>query len=109
MAGKDARVQFVIEMWNQAQSPLRYRLDPREQLQAFNWIDSRGLELLGVFHSHPSGPVSMSPTDIAEAGYDLVHVIWSCLDGVWQANGYWLQERHAVQVELKVSKKINDK
>jgi len=33
---------------NQAQSPVRFVMDPYEQLHAFDWIDSNGLDLVGM-------------------------------------------------------------
>ncbi len=80
LAGHDSIVESVLEVTNQAQSPLRYVMDPVEQLNAFEWIDSAGLELLGIFHSHPTGPETVSPTDIAEAAYAVVYVILARVD-----------------------------
>ena len=36
-----------------------------------------GSMLIGIFHSHPAGPETASVTDIAEAAYEVVSVIWS--------------------------------
>ena len=91
LAGKDDRVEKVIPVRNQAQSPVRFVMDPYEQLQAFEWIDSNGLDLLGIFHSHPAGPETASATDIAEAAYEVVHLIWSRTQGRWQARGFWIE------------------
>src|SRR5512138_2244046 len=85
LAGRNDRVEKVILVRNQAQSPARFVMDPYEQLQAFDWIESNGLELLGIFHSHPAGPESASPTDIKEAAYEVIHVIWSRTRDRWQA------------------------
>ena len=67
LAGKQDQVEAVLEVRNAEQSPVRFRMDPLEQLNAFEWIEGNGLDLLGIFHSHPSGPETISPTDIAEA------------------------------------------
>ena len=84
-------------------SPVRFVMDPYEQLHAFNWIESHKLELLGIFHSHPTGPETISATDIAEAAYDVVHVILSCRDGQWQARGFWIEDGAAHEVTLEVT------
>src|SRR5512138_3158853 len=76
LAGKNDRVEKVLLVRNQAQSPVRFVMDPYEQLDAFEWIDSHALDLLGIFHSHPAGPGTASPTDIAKAAYEVVHLIW---------------------------------
>jgi proteasome lid subunit RPN8/RPN11 len=103
LAGRSTRVEAVLGMRNQAQSAARYVLDPKEQLQAFDWIESQGLELVGIFHSHPSGPETVSPSDVAEAGYEVVQVIWSRPLGEWQARGFWITGGNWVDVALRIS------
>lgn len=103
LAGKNARVEHVLLVRNQAESPVRFVMDPYEQLAAFEWIDSNGLDLLGIFHSHPAGPATASPTDIAEAAYEAVSVIWSRSQGSWVARGYWLADGQAINIPLVLS------
>ena len=103
LAGKNDRVEKVILVRNQAQSPARFVMDPYEQLRAFDWIESNGLDLLGIFHSHPAGPETASVTDIAEAAYEVVHLIWSRRDGRWQAHGFWIEDGNATEVSLQIT------
>ncbi len=102
LAGKNDRVEKVIPVRNQAQSPTRFVMDPYEQLEAFHWIESSGLDLLGIFHSHPAGPETASVTDIAEAAYEVVHLIWSRLQNGWQARGFWIENGRATEVSLQI-------
>lgn len=102
LAGTSDRVEEVIRVRNQAQSPVRFVMDPYEQLKAFDWIDSHGLELLGIFHSHPTGPETASSTDIAEAAYEVVHLIWSKNQNLWQVRGFWIENGHATEVSLQI-------
>ena len=91
LAGKNDRVEKVFLVRNQAQSPVRFVMDPYEQLRAFEWIDSHGLDLLGIFHSHPTGPETVSATDIAEAAYEAVHIVCARVDGAWRPRGFWIE------------------
>lgn len=102
LAGKRDRVERVILVQNQAQSAVRFVMEPHEQLQAFNWIESNGLDLLGIFHSHPTGPAIVSPTDIAEAAYEVIHIVWSRTQAGWQARGFWIENGNATEVKLKI-------
>ncbi len=102
LAGNDGRVENVILVRNQSQSPVRFVMDPYEQLRAFEWIDSNGLDLLGIFHSHPAGPDTASPTDIAEAAYEVVHLIWSRDRTGWKARGFWIENGSATEVSLQI-------
>lgn len=102
LAGKQNLVETVLRVRNVEQSPVRFRMDAQEQYHAFEWIDAHGLDLVGIFHSHPSGPEIASPTDIAEAAYEVVHVIWSRTERIWKARGFWIEEGQATEVNLQV-------
>jgi [CysO sulfur-carrier protein]-S-L-cysteine hydrolase len=102
LAGKNDRVERVIFVRNQAESPVRFVMDPYEQLQAFDWIESSGFDLLGIFHSHPAGPEAASATDIAEAAYEVVHLIWSRNQNGWQVRGFWIEHGSALEVPLQI-------
>ncbi len=105
LAGKIDRVEKVILVQNQAQSPERFVMDPYEQLEALEWIESHALDLVGIFHSHPAGPETVSPTDLAEAAYEVVHIIWSRTNGAWKSRGFWIENRQATEVALLIDNK----
>jgi proteasome lid subunit RPN8/RPN11 len=102
LAGKNDRVEKILLVENQAKSRVRFRMDPKEQLKAFNWIDSNELDLVGIFHSHPAGPATVSTTDIAEASYAVTQIIWSQRQGDWIALGFWIGKDQITEVNLKI-------
>ena len=102
LAGKNDRVKEVIFVRNQAQSPERFVMEPYEQLKALDWIESNGLNLLGIFHSHPTGPETPSTTDIAEAAYEVVHLIWSLQGETWKLRGFWIENGKVFEVSLLI-------
>jgi proteasome lid subunit RPN8/RPN11 len=102
LAGRQDSVESVLRVRNADQSPVRFRMDAQEQYQAFEWIDAHGLDLVGIFHSHPSGPETASPTDIAEAAYEVVHVIWSRTKQDWSARGFWIENGQVTEVDLEI-------
>lgn len=102
LAGKNDRVEKVLFVQNQAQSPVRFVMDPIDQLKAFDWIDDKRLDLLGIFHSHPAGPETASPTDITEAAYDVVHVICSQKSNQWKLRGFWIEDGRSTEVTLQI-------
>jgi proteasome lid subunit RPN8/RPN11 len=109
LAGTGHTVQWALPVANRDQSPSRFRMDAREQLRAFQSIEEAGLELVGIFHSHPAddrdhadsfpGP---SPTDIRDAAYPVVQVIWFRQQGLWRARGFWIEDGHVSPVPLHV-------
>jgi proteasome lid subunit RPN8/RPN11 len=52
---------------NAAESSRIYEVDPRDLLRADRDAEARGLELVGVFHSHTHTEAYPSPTDVAQA------------------------------------------
>jgi len=67
----------VFKMANAAQSPVRYSLEPFEQLAVYNTLDEQGWDLGGVFHSHTHTEAYPSPTDVRLASEDVPYVIVS--------------------------------
>jgi [CysO sulfur-carrier protein]-S-L-cysteine hydrolase len=107
LAGRGSSVESVLVVTNQAQSPVRYVMDPIEQLNAFEWIDSQGLDLIGIFHSHPTGPETVSPTDILESAYDVVQVILARVNDDWHPRGFWIENNSYREVALQISSSSN--
>jgi len=99
----NVEVVAVLPIQNSYHSPTRFRLDPHEQLQAFNWIDSQGLELTGIYHSHPQGQTEPSSTDVDEARYpQVVHLIWASLSAGWQCRAFLIQSGQITPLKIVV-------
>lgn len=52
---------------NAAESSKLYTVDPKDHLRADRDVESHGLELIGVMHSHTHTEAYPSPTDVAQA------------------------------------------
>lgn len=109
LAGTGNTVDRVLMISNQMQSPSRFRMDAREQLRGFHTIEEAGLELIGIFHSHPADMQSRadrmsepSDTDIREAAYPVVQVIWFRQQGLWDARGFWIEDGQVRAVPLQI-------
>jgi len=102
LAGKNDRVEVKLGVRNADRSPVRFRMEARAQWRAFRRIEDLGLELVGIYHSHPNGPQHPSPTDVAEAMYPVVQVVWSPQAGKWQARGFWIEGGRVSEVALQV-------
>jgi proteasome lid subunit RPN8/RPN11 len=70
LVGLAGRVFHVLPAANIAPDPsVEYLMDPHDQLRHFQVIEEQGLELLGIYHSHPGNPAYPSPTDMSRAYY----------------------------------------
>jgi proteasome lid subunit RPN8/RPN11 len=93
LAGSWSRPPRVIPIENELHSPNRFRMNPLEQLRAFEQIESAEEELLAIYHSHPAGPPHPSETDIAEAFYPVYTVILSpdLHAPTWRTRVFWIE------------------
>ena len=104
LAGSSGRVLQVYPVTNMEHSPSRYRMDPEEQIHYMTAIDQVGWQMLGIFHSHPSGPPSPSEIDREQAYYpQAVYVILSLSGTIgWQARGFRLKKKQWVEITLQI-------
>ena len=101
LGGLDGQAGCVQAVENELHSPVRFRMRAQDQLGAFLALEEAGLELVGIFHSHPTGPAVPSSTDLAEFYYPGVLVlIWSPLGGAWQLRAFRIEAGQAVEVQL---------
>ena len=79
-------VQLAVPCRNAHQGDRRRRflIDYRDQLAAQKRARAEGLEILGFFHSHASGPAYFSATDLAEALPRYSNLVVSYLNGRFQ-------------------------
>lgn len=101
LAGRDGLCSLVFTVENELRSPVAFRMNPQEQLQAFLRMEEDELDLLAIFHSHPRGPQTPSPTDVAEFAYpDTVTIIAVPKDGEWTLRGFRLDGSGFMEIEL---------
>ena len=82
IAGNKGITKKVYPIRNMLASKTAFEMEPIEQLTAMLDMDNKGLDLLAIYHSHPSGPPVPSETDISNAYYpEAAHLIIS-----WESN-----------------------
>jgi len=70
LAGLDGVITHAFRATNAADKPeTRYEIAPKEIFQRMREMRAAGLELLGIYHSHPNGKNEPSPRDIECACY----------------------------------------
>jgi len=63
----DGVVDEIVPSVNVAASAKIYEIDPKVLLRTYRQAEDRGLEVIGVFHSHTHSAAYPSPTDIRQA------------------------------------------
>ncbi|HLC03972.1 MAG TPA: M67 family metallopeptidase [Anaerolineales bacterium] len=59
----------------------RYAIDPKQMLEAEQEAESRGMDIVGIFHSHPDHPARPSEFDLAWAMPWYSYIITSVSNG----------------------------
>jgi len=70
-----------VENLNQERAADRFQLDPAGYQAIDRELRGSGVEIIGVFHSHPDCPAKPSPTDLSSAWEGFVYPIVSVCDG----------------------------
>jgi len=69
IAGKNGLVSRIFRTTNIDESSISYMMEPAEQFRAFKDMRAEGLELMAIYHSHPTSPAYPSQTDVRLAYY----------------------------------------
>ena len=78
LAGRDALISAVLPARNALQSSTSYEIAPAELFALFRRMRAKGLEHLGIYHSHPKGDNAPSSLDLERAFYpDAAYLIVS--------------------------------
>jgi [CysO sulfur-carrier protein]-S-L-cysteine hydrolase len=107
IGGRDGKAEVIFPVTNELHSPVRYSMDPLEQLEKMIWIEDHGLDLQAIFHSHPVGPETPSETDIAEFFYPgTVTLIFSKASGQWRARGFLIENQSFREIMILINEPI---
>jgi proteasome lid subunit RPN8/RPN11 len=103
VAARGGAPERLIPMRNADESPVTYRLDPREQLQVFNQLEDEGLDLYAIYHSHTASEAYPSATDIRLALYpEASYVLVSLADQQPVLRAYRILDGDVTEEELVV-------
>ncbi len=112
LGGKGGAVEKVYAMKNAKPGPDYYEMDPEEQFRVMKDIRDSGLEMIGMFHSHPTGQAYPSSMDVERAYWpgtqlpnypDAVYVIVSLMNRKNPvARGFSIEEGKVAEVSLSV-------
>lgn len=97
IAARDGRAVKVFRAVNAAASPLRYEVDPRDQLRIETAIDDAGWEIGAIYHSHTRSAPYPSQTDVNLAFHpDALYLIVGLADGEPDVRAYRIADRRTV-------------
>ncbi len=70
-----------VENQNKERANDRFDISPKDYMKVENYADSKGYQIVGIYHSHPDHPDRPSQTDLQFALPDLSYIIVSVEKG----------------------------
>ncbi|NKI21947.1 M67 family metallopeptidase [Paenibacillus dendritiformis] len=77
LSGRDGIAARCWRIRNTDQSPVAFAMDGEELAKALRDMESFGEQLLGLYHSHPTGPPYPSSFDVEHAAFSCSYLIVS--------------------------------
>lgn len=94
------RVERRYPLVNEAASPREYLSEPKSMFTAMKDMWAHGLDVLAVYHSHPTSEPVPSRTDLARNySPDVVNFIVSMAGAEPRVRGWWLTDRDYREAE----------
>jgi proteasome lid subunit RPN8/RPN11 len=95
MFGKAGNTRTVIEVFecgnlNRLKPETRYDMDPKDYMKGEALARQKGLDVVGIFHSHPDHPDKASETDRQAAWPGFSYVIMSIQKGKFVSMKSWI-------------------
>ncbi len=98
---EDWVVERVMPVRNSTPSPYAFSIAPEDIYQAYVWADKNGVELVGIFHSHPGKPY---PSSVDVKYMRLNEVIWIIAGyGASEFRAYMLSGERILEVDIVVT------
>ena len=105
IAGRDSAIRHAFSARNVADRPaVAYEIAPKELFRLMREIRASGLELLGIYHSHPNGDNRPSSRDVERAYYpDVAYFIISPdPDEPQPVRAYSIREGRWAELEIEI-------
>lgn len=103
LAGKEGVVEEVYKMANKDSSSVTYIMDPTEQYKVMKKMREKGLDLIGIYHSHTSSPAYPSQRDIELAFYpDASYLIVSLASAPLEVKSFRIKDGRVEEEEIRV-------
>jgi proteasome lid subunit RPN8/RPN11 len=100
---KTVSVAMVLDNVSQGSQAARYELRPEDLLKADREARARGLDMIGIYHSHPDCDAYFSETDLKNSCPWYSFVVMSVQKGTFNHANSWLpnaEQTHAEKEEL---------
>ena len=103
LLGHNDKVAKILPMRNIDESPVTFSIEPAELLYAYNLAESKGMQVIAIFHSHPTKPWPSS-TDIKFMEINpVVWVIYSTTERQLKAFVYDDDDELIKEIDIRIT------
>ena len=100
LLGKKDRVVEILAMQNADQSAISFSIEPQEVLRAYNVAESKKLQVIGIFHSHPARP---APSNTDKKFMEINPVVWLIYSTTEQKFKAYVHDSDVREVAVKIT------
>ena len=97
--GNEICVVYVLPMSNSDKSTVSFSIDPRELINAYQTAEKRGLQVVGIFHSHPTQPF---PSSTDKKYMKINPIVWLIYSTLTNESKAYVFEDKIKKVHLRV-------
>ncbi len=96
-------VTKIFLLTNVKDSSEEYQIDPEEQVDVFNQLEEKNLELISIFHSHPKNPPFPSHRDLERAYYpEAIYTIISLISRKEEVRAFKIENYDYREVPINI-------
>lgn len=100
LLGKNDRVVEILAMQNADQSAISFSIEPQDVLRAYDVAESKKLQVIGIFHSHPARP---APSNTDKKFMEINPVVWLIYSTTEQKFKAYVYDSDVREVAVKIT------
>jgi len=100
LLGKNDRVVEILAMQNADQSVISFSIEPQDVLRAYDVAESKKLQVIGIFHSHPARP---APSNTDKKFMEINPVVWLIYSTTEQEFKAYVYDSDVREVAVKIT------
>ena len=98
LLGREGTVKEILPMKNADNSRVSFSIPAEEILEAYQLAGSRGLDVIGIFHSHPAPP---APSATDRRFMEINPVVWVIFSTTENSFAAWIFADNVQKVEIR--------
>jgi [CysO sulfur-carrier protein]-S-L-cysteine hydrolase len=100
LLGENDTVVEILPMRNVDESPITFSIESTQLVHAYNLAESKGLQVIAIFHSHPAKP---SPSSTDRKFMEINPVVWLIYSTTeWRLKAY-VYDDDIKEVTIKIT------